>query len=117
MEKCPGHGVPEFKDSKGFQQPVLLLEIDHTATNPFSQLNLAISGRRWKRNSTSAKRKLRRSSQGAGLSHGSFSDYPLYAANGDAEKTEVALHNLSLTQRFTRASRQVSEERERAIAG
>jgi predicted esterase len=104
-EMPPVMAFPEFKDSKGFQQPVLLLEIDHTGDRmPFSpaqfsdfrkkveaQLNLCPKG------SYDVLLKA------PGLSHGSFSDYPLYAANGDAEKTEVALHNLSLTQRFTRA--------------
>jgi hypothetical protein len=36
------------------------------------------------------------------LFHGSFSDYPLSAAK-DARENEVAIHNLSLTQRYIRA--------------
>jgi hypothetical protein len=38
----------------------------------------------------------------------------LYAADGDAEKTDLALHNLSLTQRYTRAflDKSLKEEKE-----
>jgi dienelactone hydrolase len=104
-EMPPVMAFPEFPDGKGFQQPVLLLELDHTGERmPFSaaqytefrkkveaQLNLCPKG------SYDALLK------SAGLVHGSFSDYPLRAANGNATQTEEALHNLHLTQSFTRA--------------
>jgi predicted dienelactone hydrolase len=102
-EMPPVMAFPEFKDGKGFQQPVLLLELDHTGERmPFSadqyfdfrkkveaQLNLCPKG------SYDVMLKA------PGLVHGSFSDYPLRAANGDPAKTEEALHNLRLTQSYT----------------
>ena len=102
-EMPPVMAFPEFSDSKGFQQPVLLLELDHTGERmPFSadqytafrkkveaQLNLCPKG------SYDVMLK------SPGLVHGSFSDYPLRAASGDTAKTEDALHNLRLTQSYT----------------
>jgi predicted esterase len=104
-ELPPVMAFPEFPDGKGFQQPVLLLEVDHAGERmPFSadqysdfrkkveaQLNLCPKG---------SYDVLLKS---PGLFHGSFSDYLLRTANGDAAKTEVALHNLRLTQSFTLA--------------
>jgi dienelactone hydrolase len=101
----PASAFPEFPDKKGFQQPVLLLEVDHSGDRmPFTpeqymeflkkkeaQLNLCPRG---------SYDILLKS---AGLFHGSFSDYPLLAANGRATETEIALHNLRLTQSFARA--------------
>jgi hypothetical protein len=103
-EMPPVAAFPQFNDSKGFQQPVMLLEVDHAHDRmPFSpaqfddfrkkveaQLNLCPAG------SYDVLLKA------PGLFHGSFSDYPLSAAK-DARETEVAIHNLSLTQRYTRA--------------
>ena len=104
-EMPPVMAFPEFADGKGFQQPVLLLELDHTGERmPFSadqytdfrkkvdaQLNLCPKG------SYDVMLK------SPGLAHGSFSDYLLRAANGDPAKTEEALHNLRLTQSYTLA--------------
>jgi predicted dienelactone hydrolase len=104
-EMPPVMAFPEFADGKGFQQPVLLLELDHTGERmPFSadqytdfrkkveaQLNLCPKG------SYDVMLK------SPGLVHGSFSDYLLRAANGDPAKTEEALHNLRLTQSYTLA--------------
>jgi len=104
-EMPPVMAFPEFKDGKGFQHPVLLLELDQTGQRmPFSadqytdfrkkveaQLNLCPKG------SYDVMLK------SPGLAHGSFSDYPLRAANGDPAKTEQALHNLHLTQSYTLA--------------
>jgi pimeloyl-ACP methyl ester carboxylesterase len=104
-EMPPVMAFPEFPESKGFRQPVLLLEVDHTGDRmPFSaaqfgdfrkkveaQLNLCPKG------SYDVLLKA------PGLFHGSFSDYPLRAANGDAVQSEVAIHNLRLTQSYTRA--------------
>jgi predicted dienelactone hydrolase len=104
-EMPPVMAFPEFPDGKGFQQPVLLLELDHASERmPFSadqysdfrkkveaQLNLCPKG------SYDVMLK------SPGLVHGSFSDYLLRAANGDPAKTEEALHNLRLTQSYTLA--------------
>ena len=103
-EMPPVAAFPQFNDGKGFQQPVMLLEVDHAHDRmPFSpaqfddfrkkveaQLNLCPAG------SYDVLLKA------PGLFHGSFSDYPLSAAK-DARENEVAIHNLSLTQRYTRA--------------
>ncbi len=104
-EMPPVAAFPEFPDGKGFQHPVLLLELDHTGERmPFSadqytdfrkkveaQLNLCPKG------SYDVMLK------SPGLFHGSFSDYRLRIANGNATQTEEAIHNLHLTQSFTRA--------------
>jgi dienelactone hydrolase len=104
-EMPPMAAFPEAPGGKGFQQPVLLLEVDHTGERmPFSaaeyaeflkkkeaQLNLCPKG---------SYDVLLKS---AGLLHGSFSDYRLRTANGDARKAEEATHNLLLTESFTLA--------------
>ena len=104
-EMPPVMAFPEFADGKGFRQPVLLLEVDHTGERmPFSadqytdfrrkveaQLDLCPKG------SYDVMLK------SPGLVHGSFSDYLLRAANGDPAKTEEALHNLKLTESYTLA--------------
>lgn len=104
-EMPPVMAFPEIPGSNGFRQPVMLLEVDHTGDRmPFSpaqfsdfrkkveaQLNLCPKG------SYDVVLKA------PGLFHGSFSDYPLRTANGDAVHSEVAIHNLRLTQSYTRA--------------
>jgi predicted esterase len=101
----PVSAFPEFPDKKRLQQPVLLLEVDHTGDRmPFSpeqydeflkteeaELKLCPSG---------SYDVLLKS---AGMYHGSFSDYKLLAADGDPLETEQALHNLNLIESFTRA--------------
>lgn len=115
-EMPPVMAFPEFPDGKGYQQPVLLLELDHTGERmPFSaaqytdfrkkveaQLNLCPKG---------SYDVLLKS---AGLVHGSFSDYPLRVANGDPMQTEKAIHNLRLIESFTRAflDKNLKEEKE-----
>jgi pimeloyl-ACP methyl ester carboxylesterase len=96
---------PEFPDKKKLQQPVLLLEVDHTSDRmPFSpeQYNefLKIKDAELKLCPPGSYDVLLKS---AGLFHGSFSDYRLLAANGRPSETEQALHNLSLIESFTRA--------------
>jgi pimeloyl-ACP methyl ester carboxylesterase len=101
----PVSAFPEFPDKKRLQQPVLLLEVDHTGDRmPFSpeqydeflkteeaELKLCLSG---------SYDVLLKS---AGMYHGSFSDYKLLAADGYPLETEQALHNLNLIESFTRA--------------
>lgn len=101
----PASAFPEFPDKKGFQQPVLLLEVDHSGDRmPFSPEQYADF---LKKKETELNLCPPISYdvllKSAGLFHGSFSDYPLLAANGRASETEIALHNLYLTQSFTRA--------------
>jgi dienelactone hydrolase len=104
-EMPPVVAFPEGPDGERFHQPVLLLEIDQAGKRkPFSeeqyqdflkkeeaQLQLCPPG------------SYRVLLNAPGLFHGSFSDYPLRAANGDGVKTEEALHNLRLTESYTRA--------------
>jgi dienelactone hydrolase len=101
----PVSAFPEFPDGKRFQQPVLLLEVDHTGDRkPYSetQYNDYLKEK---------EAELNRCPMGSyhiilkapGLYHGSFSDYGLLAAQGRAVETQTALHNLRLTQSFTLA--------------
>ena len=112
----PVSAFPEFPDKKKLQQPVLLLEADHTGDRmPFSpeQYNEFLKTK---------DAELRLCPPGsydvllkpAGLSHGSFSDYRLLAANGRPLETEQALHNLNLIESFTRAflDRNLKHEKE-----
>jgi dienelactone hydrolase len=101
----PVSAFPEFPDGKRFQQPVLLLEVDHTNDRkPFSEAQ----------NSEYLKKmeaELNNCPKGSyhiilkapGLYHGSFSDYQLLAAQGRVAESQIALHNLRLTQSFTLA--------------
>lgn len=104
-EMPPVMAFPEFKDSKGFQQPVMLLEVDHTGERmPFSPAQYSDFRKKVDAQlSFCPKGSYDVILKAPGLFHGSFSDYPLRAANGDAKQTELAIHNLGLTQRFTRA--------------
>jgi hypothetical protein len=100
----PVSAFPEFPDKKRLQQPVLLLEVDHTGDRmPFSpeQYNefLKIKDAELKLCPPGSYDVLLKA---AGLFHGSFSDYRLLAANGAPLETEQALHNLSLIESFTR---------------
>jgi hypothetical protein len=98
----PFAAFPGNPDGKWFTQPVLLLEVDHSGQRrgfndaqnveylkaKEDQVNRCPAGSydvvlKW-----------------AGLVHGSFSDYPLLAANGQSIETELALHNLRLTESF-----------------
>jgi predicted dienelactone hydrolase len=99
----PVAAFPEY--GKGFTQPVLLLEIDHSGQRrgfdaaqeaeymkkKEAQLNACPIGS-YDVVLTSA-----------GLNHASFSDVPLLFANGKKTETEEALYNLRATQAFTRS--------------
>jgi hypothetical protein len=94
---------PEY--GKGFTQPVLLLEIDHSGQRrgytaeqeagylkkKEAQLNACPIG--------SYDIVLK----SAGLNHGSFSDVPLLFANGNKAEIGDALYNLRSTQAFIQA--------------
>jgi predicted dienelactone hydrolase len=104
-ELPPVAAFPEYPDGKRMQQPVLLLEVDQTGKRrPFSEAQFADYQRK-------EEAQLNQCPPGSyrvllnvpGLFHGSFSDYPLRAANGDATKTAQALHNLRLTESLARA--------------
>jgi predicted dienelactone hydrolase len=99
----PVAAFPEY--GKGFTQPVLLLEIDHSGQRrgfdaaqeaeymkkKEAQLNACPIG--------SYDIVLK----SAGLNHGSFSDVPLLFANGKKVETGEALYNLRATQAFARS--------------
>jgi pimeloyl-ACP methyl ester carboxylesterase len=104
-EMPPVAAFPETPKGETFHQPVLLLEVDPRGRRmPFSpaqyddfvkkeegQLDLC------------PQRSYHVLLKAPGLLHGSFSDYWLRVANGNATQTEEALHNLRLTESFTRA--------------
>ena len=101
----PVAALPEYPDGKTMQQPLLLLE----AYRPESRMG----GTHAQIEDYFKKKEAQLQScpagsydvvlKSPGMYHGSFSDYPLLAAAGDANATAVALHNLHLTQIFTRA--------------
>jgi hypothetical protein len=101
----PVSAFPEYPDGKRFHQPVLLLEVDHTSDlKPFTPAQESDYQKE-------KEAELNRCPAGSyhvtlkapGLSHGSFSDYGLLAAEGRVGETTIALHNLRLTQSFTLA--------------
>jgi dienelactone hydrolase len=104
-EMPPVMAFPEFADGKGFQQPVLLLEVDHNGERmPFSTAQYSDFRKKVEAQlSLCPKGSYDILLKSPGLSHGSFSDYVLRVANGDPTKTEQALHNLRLTQGYTLA--------------
>jgi dienelactone hydrolase len=101
----PFAAFPENSEGKWFTQPVLLLEVDHNGR--WMGFNPA-------QNDAFLKKKenqLNRCPAGSydvvlkspALAHGSFSDYPLFAAVGDATETRRALHNLTLIESYIEA--------------
>jgi predicted esterase len=99
----PVAAFPEY--GKGFTQPVLLLEIDH-------------SGQRRGFDAAQEREYIKKKEaqlnacpigsydivlKSAGLNHGSFSDVPLLFANGKKAEIGEALYNLRATQAFTRS--------------
>jgi dienelactone hydrolase len=98
----PFAAFPENPDGKWFTQPVLLLEVNHSGQRrgfndaqyaeflkkKDDQLNKCPAG------------SYDVTMKSAGLVHGSFSDYPLLAANGQPTETALVLHNLHLTESF-----------------
>jgi predicted esterase len=99
----PVAAFPEY--GKGFTQPVLLLEIDHSGQP--RGFDAAQEAEYIKKKEA----QLKACSIGsydvvlksAGLNHASFSDVPLLFANGKKTETGEALHNLLATQAFTRS--------------
>jgi predicted dienelactone hydrolase len=101
----PVSAFPEFPDKKRFQQPVLLLEVDHTGDRmPYSpeQYNdfLKVKEAELKLCPPGSYDIILKAPD---LYHGSFSDYRVLAATGHQLETEQAVHNLSLIESFTRA--------------
>jgi predicted dienelactone hydrolase len=98
----PFAAFPENPNGNWFTQPVLLLEVDHSGQRrgfndaqnaeylkkKDGQLNKCPTG------SYDVILKAER------LVHASFSDHPLLSANGQSTETELALHNLRLTESF-----------------
>jgi predicted esterase len=104
-EMPPVDAFPEYPDSKGMQQPVMLLEVDQTGKRkPFSEAQFAeFQKKEESQFNLCPKGSYHVLLNAPGLFHGSFSDYLLLAANGDAAKTETALHNLWLIESYTLA--------------
>ena len=101
----PVAALPEYSDGKTMQQPLLLLEVYH----PDSRMG----GTHAQIEDYFKKKEAQLQScpagsydvvlKSPGIYHGSFSDYPLLAAAGNANATAITLHNLHLTQIFARA--------------
>jgi predicted dienelactone hydrolase len=99
----PVAAFPEY--GKGFTQPVLLLEIDHTGQRRGFDAAQEVEYMKKK------EAQLNACPIGSydivlkspGLIHGSFSDVPLLFANGNRAKIEDALYNLRSTQAFARS--------------
>jgi dienelactone hydrolase len=101
----PVSAFPEYPDGKRFRQPVLLVEVDHSGDRkPFSETQYSDYLKE-------KEAELNRCPKGSyhvelkapGLYHGSFSDYGLLAAQERVAETQIARHNLRLTQSFTLA--------------
>jgi dienelactone hydrolase len=101
----PMSAFPQYPDGKQFRQPVLLLEVDHSGDRkPYSETQYTDYLKE-------KEAELNRCPKGSydvvlkapGLYHGSFSDYGLLAAQGRVAETQIAMHNLRLTQSFTLA--------------
>jgi dienelactone hydrolase len=104
-EMPPVAAFPENPDGKMFTQPVLLLEVDHSGQR--RGFNDAQNVEYLKKKEDQLNKCPAGSYdvllKSAGLVHASFSDYPLMAANGQSSETELALHNLRLTESFISA--------------
>jgi len=99
----PVAAFPEY--GKGFTQPVLLLEIDHSGQP--RGFDTAQESEYIKKKEAQLKACPIGSYdvvlKSAGLNHASFSDVPLLFANGKKIETEEALYNLRATQAFVRS--------------
>jgi dienelactone hydrolase len=101
----PVAALPDYSDDKTMKQPLLLLEVYH----PESRMG----GTHAQIEDYFKKKEAQLQScpagsydvvlKSPGIFHGSFSDYPLLAAAGNANATAMALHNLHLVQIFARA--------------
>jgi predicted esterase len=101
----PIAAFPENPDGHWFTQPVLLLEIDHSGQRRgFNDAqNVDYLKKKEEQLNKCPLGSYDVTLKSAGLVHASFSDYPLLAAHGQAAETELALHNLKLTESFIRA--------------
>jgi dienelactone hydrolase len=98
----PFAAFPENSGGNWFTQPVLLLEVDHSGQR--RGFNDAQNAEYLKKKND----QLNKCPAGSydvllkspGVVHASFSDYRLLAANGQSTETELALHNLRLTESF-----------------
>jgi dienelactone hydrolase len=101
-EMPPIAAFPENPNGETFRQPVLLLEVDQAGR--WIGFNAAQNDAYLKKREDQLNKCPTGSYdvllKSAGLFHGSFSDYPLLSASGKSTETEVALHNLRLTQSF-----------------
>jgi hypothetical protein len=99
----PVAAFPEY--GKGFTQPVLLLEIDHSGQR--RGFDAAQEAEYMKKKEAELNACPIGSYdivlKSAGLNHGSFSDVPLLFANGEKTEAGEALYNLRATQAFTRS--------------
>ena len=99
----PVAAFPEY--GKGFTQPVLLLEIDHSGQR--RGFDAAQEAEYMKKKEAELNACPIGSYdivlKSAGLNHGSFSDVPLLFANGKKTEAGEALYNLRATQAFTRS--------------
>jgi predicted dienelactone hydrolase len=101
----PVAALPEYPDGKTIQQPLLFLEVYHPESR------MGGSPAQIEEYFKKKEEQLQSCPAGSydvvlkspGIYHGSFSDYPLLAAAGNADATAIALHNLHLTQIFVRA--------------
>ena len=100
---APIAAFPEY--GKGFTQPVLLLEIDHSGQRRGFDAAQEAEYRKKKEAQLNACPigSYNIVLKSAGLNHGSFSDVPLLFANGKKTETREALYNLRATQAFTRS--------------
>lgn len=101
-EMPPFAAFPENPAGKMFTQPVLLLEVDHSGQR--RGFNEAQNVEYLKKKEDQLNKCPAGSYdvllKSAGLVHASFSDYPLLVANRQSAETELALHNLRLTESF-----------------
>ncbi len=99
----PVAAFPEY--GKGFTQPALLLEIDHSGQG--RGFNAAQEAEYIKKKEAQLNAcpigSYNIVLKSAGLNHGSFSDVPLLFANGKKTEAGEALYNLRATQAFTRS--------------
>lgn len=115
-EMSPVAAFPEYPDGKRIQQPVLLLEVDHSGERtPFSPAQYSDFLRKEEEQLTLCpKGSYHVLLKAPGLVHGSFSDDRLRVAKGDPTQTSQAIYNLHLTESFTLAflDKSMKEEKE-----
>jgi predicted dienelactone hydrolase len=101
----PVAALPVGPDGKTMQQPLLFLEAYHPESRmggTHAQIEEYFKKKEQQLQSCPAG-SYNVILKSAGIVHGSFSDYSLLVAGGDTNATAMALHNIYLTQIFTRA--------------